>query len=114
MRAVWSAPNNNALQGRSNVDWVRINNTLKGELSKLQSQLLMDHQQEDVVSGGDSDSIQFHYLLVPDTSEADAATTVPDTQVFDANDGSTGTSDVNFGLYETRRDFRKPGRGMMG
>ena len=111
MRAVWSAPNNNALQGRSNVDWVRINNTLKRQLNELQSQLLMDHQQEDVVSGGLASSIQFHYLLVPDTSEADSATSIPDTQVFDANQGATGSSDVNFGAYETRRDFRNPGRG---
>lgn len=111
MRAVWSAPNNNALQGRSNVDWVRINNTLKRQLNELQSQLLMDHQQEDVVSGGGASSIQFHYLLVPDTSEATSSTSIPDTQVFDGNQGSTGSSDVNFGAYETRRDFRNPGRG---
>ena len=111
MRAVWSAPNNNALQGRSNVDWVRINNTLKRQLNELQSQLLMDHQQEDVVSGGVASSIQFHYLLVPDTSEATSSTSIPDTQVFDANQGATDSSDVNFGLYETRRDFRNPGRG---
>lgn len=111
MRAVWSAPNNNALQGRSNVDWVRINNTLKRQLNELQSQLLMDHQQEDVVSGGGASSIQFHYLLVPDTSEATSSTSIPDTQVFDANQGATDSSDVNFGLYETRRDFRNPGRG---
>ena len=111
MRAVWSAPNNNALQGRSNVDWVRINNTLKRQLNELQSQLLMDHQQEDVVSGGVASSIQFHYLLVPDTSEATSSTSIPDTQVFDGNQGATGSSDVNFGAYETRRDFRNPGRG---
>lgn len=71
----------------------------------------MDHQQEDVVSGGDSGSIQFHYLLVPDTSTASSSTSIPDSQVYDANQGATGSSDVNFGLYETRRDFRNSGRG---
>jgi hypothetical protein len=30
---------------------------------------------------------------------------------FDANQGSTGSADVNFGLYQNRRNFRKPGRG---
>lgn len=111
MRATWSAPNNNALQGRSNVDWVRINNTLKRALSEAQNQLLMDHQQEDVVSGGNSATIQFHYLLVPDTSTATSSTVIPDTQVFDANQGATGSSEVNFGAYATRRDFRNKGRG---
>ena len=111
MRAVWSAPNSNALQGRSNVDWVRINNTLKRQLTDLQNQLLMDHQQEDVVSGGDSGSIQFHYLLVADTTAMDSSTTVSAAATFDANQGATDSSDVNFGLYETRRDFQNTGRG---
>ena len=111
MRAVWSAPNNNALQGRSNVDWVRINNTLKRQLNELQSQLLMDHQQEDAVSGGLSSTIQWHYLKVADTTAMSSSTTVPDDAVFDANDGATGSADTNFGLYATRRDFRNPGRG---
>lgn len=111
MRAVWSAPNNNALQGRSNVDFVRINNTLKRQLNELQSQLLMDHQQEDVVSGGLSSSIQFHYLLVPDTSAASSSTSIPDAQVYDGNQGATGSSEYDFGSYATRRDFRNPGRG---
>ncbi len=111
MRATWSAPNNNALQGRSNVDWVRINNTLKRQLNELQSQLLMDHQQEDVVSGGRADSIQFHYLLRADTTAMTASTSVPTAATFDANQGATGSSEVNFGAYETRRDFRQSGRG---
>ena len=110
MRAVWSAPNSNALQGRSNVDWVRINNTLKRQLTDLQNQLLMEHQQEDAVSGGDSGSIQFHYLLRADTTAMNSSTTVTG-QSFDANEGATGSADTNFGLYETRRDFRNPGRG---
>lgn len=110
MRAVWSAPNNNALQGRSNVDWVRINNTLRRQLTELQNQLLMEHQQEDAVSGGDAASIQFHYLLRADTTAMGASTTVTG-QSFDANEGATGSADVNYGAYETRRDFRNPGRG---
>lgn len=111
MRAVWSAPNSNALQGRSNVDWVRINSTLKAQLTKLQDQLLLEHQQEDAVSGGDSASIQFHYLLRADTTAMSSSTVVTG-QSFDANEGATGSANTNFGLYETRRDFRNPGRGM--
>ena len=110
MRAVWSAPNNNALQGRSNVDFVRINNTLKRALKKAQDDLFMFHQQEDAVSGGLAETIQFHYLLRADTTAMDAATVVTGNS-FDANEGATGSADVNFGLYETRRDFRNPGRG---
>ena len=49
MRAVWSAPGNNTLQGVNSSNLVRINNTLKRELQTLQDELLRDHQQEEVV-----------------------------------------------------------------
>lgn len=48
---------------------VRAFNTLKRELKRQQNALLMDHQDESVISGGDASSIQFHYLLVPNSDE---------------------------------------------
>ena len=87
---------------------VRAFNTLKRELKRQQDALLMDHQQEDVVSGGFANSIQFHYLLRADTTAMTASTTVPTAATFDANQGATGTSSTYF---EPRRDFYEPGRG---
>lgn len=83
-------------------------NALKRELKTQQDALLMDHQQEDVVSGGSAESIQFHYLLRADTTAMDASTSVPAAATFDANQGATGTASTYFA---PRRDFRKPGRG---
>ena len=87
---------------------VRAFNTLKRELKRQQNALLMDHQDESVISGGDASSIQFHYLLVADTTAMDASTVVGAEATFDANQGATGTANTYF---ETRRDFYKPGRG---
>lgn len=108
MRAVWGYYESSSIQSRSNANMVRAFNTLKRELKRQQNALLMDHQQEDVISGGDSSSIQFHYLLVPDTSTMGASTSIPVSQIFDANQGATGTADTYF---EPRRDFYEPGRG---
>jgi hypothetical protein len=87
---------------------VRAFNTLKRELKRQQNALLLDHQDESTVSGGDAASIQFHYLLRADTTSMGASTVVPSSATFDANEGATGTADTYF---ETRRDFYKPGRG---
>jgi hypothetical protein len=87
---------------------VRAFNTLKRDLKRQQDQLLMDHQDESTISGGNASSIQFHYLLVADTTPMGASTSVPTAATFDANQGATGTADVYF---ETRRDFYQPGRG---
>jgi|TARA_R110000822_G_scaffold2118_2_gene10203 hypothetical protein len=87
---------------------VRAFNTLKRELKRQQDALLMDHQQEDVVSGGFANSIQFHYLLRADTTAMTASTSVPTAATFDANQGATGTASTYF---EPRRDFYEPGRG---
>lgn len=87
---------------------VRAFNTLKRELRRQQDALFMDHQQEDVVSGGDARTIQFHYLLIADTTPMSATTTVPSAATFDANEGATGTAATYFA---PRRDFRQPGRG---
>lgn len=106
MRAVWSAPGNNTIQGNSNLLISRMMNTLKRELYKQQEQLLVDHQQENLVDGGDSASIQFHYLLVPNTTAM--ASTTAAAAVFDANSGETGTADW---VFETRRDFDYNARG---
>lgn len=84
---------------------VRAFNTLKRELKRQQNALLMDHQQEDVISGGDAASFQFHYLLVADTTPMGASTVVGAEATFDANQGATGTADAYF---ETRRDFYSP------
>ena len=108
MRAVWGYYESSSIQGRSNANMVRAFNTLKRELKRQQDALLMDHQQEDVISGGDAASIQFHYLLAPDTSAMGASTSIPVSQIFDANQGATGTADTYF---EPRRDFYQPGRG---
>ena len=111
MRAVWSAPGVTGLQGINNALLVRQLNTLKRELSKQNDQLLIEHQDETIVDGGDSKSIQFHYLLTPPNDEIGYAgafngTTVtgPTLTAFDANAGVTGTSDYVFNL---RRDILK-------
>lgn len=101
MRAVWSAPGNNTLQGINGSNLVRINNTLKRELATLQDQLLRGHQQEDVVDGGNAATIQFHYLISPtfDDNGASLSTTI---YHFDANEGQTGTASW---IFPNRRDF---------
>jgi hypothetical protein len=101
MRAVWSAPGNNTLQGTNNQTLVRINNTLSRELAILQDQLLRGHQQEDVVDGGLASSIQFHYLISPTFSDNGAVLTTPLFH-FDANEGQTGTASW---VFDNRRDF---------
>lgn len=108
MRAVWGYYESSSIQGRSNSNFVRSFNTLKRELTRQRDALFMDHQQEDVVSGGFANTIQFHYLLIADTSEMSSSTVVATAATFDANQGAAGTSEVYF---EPRRDFRDPGRG---
>lgn len=68
IRAVWTAPGNDVIQGNSNVLLSRMMNTLKRELQKQQDDLLIDHQDETVVDGGAALSIQFHYLIAPDAT----------------------------------------------
>jgi hypothetical protein len=101
MRAVWSAPGNNTLQGANGQTLVRINNTLRRELTTLQDQLLRGHQQEDVVDGGLASSIQFHYLISPTFSDNGAVLTTPVFH-FDANEGQAGTASW---VFDNRRDF---------
>ncbi len=108
MKAVWGYYESSSIQSRSNSNMVRAFNTLKRELKRQQDALLMDHQQEDVVSGGFANSIQFHYLLIADTTPMSASTTVSTAATFDANEGATGTASTYF---EPRRDFYEPGRG---
>ena len=68
IRAVWTAPGNDVIQGNSNVLLSRMMNTLKRELQKQQDDLLIDHQDETVVDGGAALSIMFHYLIAPDAT----------------------------------------------
>jgi hypothetical protein len=116
VRATWSAPGGNTIQGPSSNLQVQINNTLKRALKDGQDALLKDHQQEDVVNGGDASTIQFHYLLVPNTTAMAATTTAA--AAFDANTGAAGSltpAATAFGtanyVFETRRDFAPNGRG---
>lgn len=68
IRAIWTAPGNDVIQGNSNVLISRMMNTLKRELQNQQDQLLIDHQDETIVDGGAALSIQFHYLIAPDST----------------------------------------------
>ena len=101
IRAVWSSGAYN-LQGANNAVLVRQLNTLKRELSHQNDQLLIDHQDEGIIDGGESKSIQFHFLLDANTAPALAATT--GLKSFDANGGAAGTAEYVFNL---RRDLLK-------
>ena len=111
MRATWSAPGGNTFQGANNSLQVMVNNTIKRALKDGQNALWMDHQQEDVVSGGLSTTIQWHYLLSPDVTVNTSSTVVPAAKTYDANEGAAGSASTNFGLYENRRDFAPQDRG---
>ena len=80
-------------------------------MKDVSDDLLMDHQQEDVVSGGLSTTIQWHYLLSPDVTVNTSSTVVPAAKTYDANEGAAGSASTNFGLYENRRDFAPQDRG---
>jgi len=94
MRAVWSSPNSTSLQGENNSALVRELNTLKKELQTQQNALLISHQDETVIDGGDADSIMFHFIAgqIIDDNKATYSTTA---HKFDANrfSGNIGTSD---------------------
>ena len=116
MRATWSSPGGNTFQGPSNQLQVQITNTLKRALKDQQNALWMDHQEEDVVNGGDAATIQFHYLLKPDTTPMGASTAAGG--AFDANTGAAGSTTpaaTAFGtanwVFQTRRDFKPNSRG---
>lgn len=94
MRAVWSSPNSTSLQGENNSALVRELNTLKKELQTQQNALLISHQDETVIDGGDADSIMFHIIagqIIDDNLAALASTAYK----FDANrfSGIIGTTD---------------------
>lgn len=91
MRIGWAAPGSNTLQGDNSATYVQIFNTLKSQLQGQSNQLQLDHQQEDAVDGGHSNSIQFHYLLDSRLNDNKATLTGP-TYKFDANSGATGTA----------------------
>lgn len=111
MRAVWTAPGNDVLQGRSNVTLSRMMTTLKRELQNQQDDLFINHSQEDVVDGGASMTTQFHYLLAPQINQNGAQYSVNVAAgangpfyIFDSNQGQAGTA--NYAI-EQRRDFQK-------
>ena len=101
IRATWSSGAYN-LQGANNAVLVRQLNTLKRELTKQNDQLLIKHQDEDIVDGGQASSIQFHFLLDANTEPALAATT--GLKRFDANGGAAGTAEY---VFDLRRDLLK-------
>ena len=82
MRAVWGYYESSSIQGKSNSNMVRSFNALKRELTRQQDSLFIDHQQEDVVSGGFANTIQFHYLLVPNTDEMYSGFAVTNTELI--------------------------------
>jgi len=90
MRVGWAAPNN-VYEGVNANLHVQIMNTLKRQLQTQSDQLQLDHQQEDVVDGGNAGSIQFHCLLSPTFNDNGATLT---TQIFhfDANSGASGSA----------------------
>jgi hypothetical protein len=109
MRAVWSAPGNNTLQGVNNELLVRMMNTLKAELQTQQNQLLLNHQEEDAVDGGVAESLQFHYLLAQPPMNNDGASisaSAVSTQKFDANQGAAGTAEYVFERRTRRKKLR--------
>lgn len=110
MRAVWSAPGNNTIQGVNGDLLVKIMNTLKAELQVQQNQLLLDHQQEDAVDGGMADSIMFHHLLgqepMINNQSAGLVVGTDDVQAFDANQGATGTAEFKFERRTRRKKLR--------
>lgn len=105
IRAVWTAPGNNIIQGNSNVLISRMMNTLKRELQNQQDQLLIDHQDESVVDGGAAESIMFHYLINPTFIDNGANLTTPLYQ-FNANQGAAGTTPAEY-VLDQRRDIIK-------
>jgi len=116
MRASWGAPGGQTYQGSNNVLTVQSNNALKRALKAQSDALQIDHQQEDLVDGGKATTIQFHYLLVPDTTGMGATTVAKG--AFDANTGTAGSltpAATAFGtaqyVFKTRRDFRGQSRG---
>lgn len=114
MRAVWTAPGITGLQGANNALLVRQMNTLKRELTKQNDQLLIKHQDEDIIDGGQASTIQFHYLLNANTEPAFADTPMasptgptgptPGLSSFDCNGGATGTAEY---VFDRRRDLLK-------
>jgi len=116
MKAVWGYYESSSIQGKSNSNMVRAFNTLKRDLKRQQDDLLMDHQDETTISGGNASTFQFHYLLVPDITPMALGTVAA--AAFDANTGAAGSltpAATPFGTastyFETRRDFYEPGRG---
>ena len=93
MSAVLSSPNATTLQGQNNAPLVRELNSLKKELQTQQNSLLVKHQDETVVEGGNADSIMFHIIVgqIVDDNKATLATTA---HKFDLNrfSGNIGTS----------------------
>ena len=111
MRAVWTAPGNNVIQGDSNLLLSRMMNTLKRELQNQQDDLFINHSQEDVVDGGAAMTTQFHYLLAPQINQNGAQYSVNVAAGangpfynFDSNQEQTGTANYDI---EQRRDFQK-------
>lgn len=101
IRATWSS-GAYYLQGANNAALVRQLNTLKRELSKQNDQLLIKHQDEDIIDGGQASSIQFHFLVDANTAPALANTT--GLRRFDCNGGAAGTAEY---VFDLRRDLLK-------
>ena len=95
MRVGWGAPGQNVLSGVNNAADMRIYNTIKKQFQQQQDSLQLHHQEEQVVDGGIANTIQFHYLLVPDLNNNGAVVTGTKYK-FDANNGAAGAANWHF------------------
>ena len=95
IRVGWGAPGQNVLSGANNAADMRIYNTIKKQFQQQQDALQLNHQEEQVVDGGIANTIQFHYLLVPELNN-NGATVAGTHYKFDANNGAAGAANWHF------------------
>lgn len=91
MRQVWSSPAAETFQGNNQPLYVQQANTLRTGFFNQQYNLMIDHQQEEVLDGGFAETMQFHYPkgYVLNDNGANLASTAFS---IDANNGLSGTA----------------------
>ena len=95
MRVGWGAPGQNVLSGVNYAADMRIYNTVKKQFQQQQDALQLHNQEEQGVDGGIANTIQFHYLLVPELNNNGAVMTGTK-YMFDANNGAAGAANWHF------------------
>lgn len=91
MRSVWSAPASQTFQGSNQPLYVQTTNTLRTGFFNQQYNLLIDHQEEEVLDGGFAGTFQFHYpkgYVLNDNTASISSTKFS----IDANNGAAGTA----------------------